>query len=151
MKRQKQFGFTLIEMLIAVTIVGIIMAVAYPSYVDTVRKTNRSEAQAELMDFAQRLQRCYTAYASFIESPNDSCTVYNDLITGHDVESRGGGYYRIQFVGDPTDVAYTLVAIAIKDPQLDDKMGDDEDCTEMTLSSVGVKAPDYCWNKKLQQ
>ena len=49
-------GFTLLELMIVVAIVGILASIAYPSYMDHVRKGNRAKAQAFLMDVAQRQQ-----------------------------------------------------------------------------------------------
>ena len=53
-------GFTLIEVMITVAIVGILAAIAYPSYLDQVRRGNRTEAKAVLMENAQFLERNYT-------------------------------------------------------------------------------------------
>ena len=49
-------GFTLVELIVVVAIVGILAAIAYPSYLDQVRKGYRAEAQALLMELAQRQQ-----------------------------------------------------------------------------------------------
>lgn len=51
-----QRGFTLIELMFVVVIVGILAGIAYPSYMDQVRKGKRAKAQAFLMDLAQRQQ-----------------------------------------------------------------------------------------------
>lgn len=52
-------GFTLIEVMVVVAIVGILVAIAYPSYRTHVLKGNRASAQAFLMDAAQRQQQYF--------------------------------------------------------------------------------------------
>jgi type IV pilus assembly protein PilE len=139
----KQSGFTLIEMIIAVAIVGIIAAIALPSYQATVRKSNRAEAKTELMDVAQRLQRCYTLYASF---NNASCSVYGTVNTAAGYVTRGGQYYRITIgvpaSGNPPATTYRLTATAIKAPQTQDTT---DGCNVLTLDHTGAKAPAACW------
>lgn len=56
----KSKGFTLIELLIVIAIIGIISAVAYPSYQDSVRQSRRADAQGALLGFAQEMERNYT-------------------------------------------------------------------------------------------
>lgn len=53
-------GFTLIEVMIAVAIVGILAAVAFPSYMEHVRKGSRLEAQNLLLETAARQQRYFS-------------------------------------------------------------------------------------------
>lgn len=57
----KQCGFTLVEALIAVVIVGLIAAFSYPSYQDYVERTRRSDAQAALMEFSAAMERYYAS------------------------------------------------------------------------------------------
>ena len=54
---QRSRGFTLIEVMIAVAIIGILVAVAYPSYMGQVRKANRSAAEQFMLDVATREQQ----------------------------------------------------------------------------------------------
>jgi len=53
-------GFTLIEMLIVVTIVAILAAIAFPSYIDQIRTARRADAKAVLMAAAEFMERFYT-------------------------------------------------------------------------------------------
>jgi len=53
-------GFTLIELMIAVAIVGILAAIAYPSYIEHVRKTRRADAKAVVLELSQWMERFYT-------------------------------------------------------------------------------------------
>jgi type IV pilus assembly protein PilE len=58
-------GFSLIELLVVVTIVGILAAIAYPSYRNQVERTRRADAQAVLMQAAQYLERVYTENGAY--------------------------------------------------------------------------------------
>lgn len=64
-------GFTLIELMIVVAIVGILAGIAYPSYMDHVRKGNRAKAQAFLMDVAQRQQNHLLVHRQYAEILSD--------------------------------------------------------------------------------
>ena len=61
-------GFTLIELMIVVAIVGILAGIAYPSYMDHVRKGNRAKAQAFLMDLAQRQQSYLIVHRQYAQT-----------------------------------------------------------------------------------
>jgi type IV pilus assembly protein PilE len=59
-------GFTLIELMIVVTVVAILGAIAYPSYMDSVRRGWRAEARTALMQEMQQQERLYTQRASYM-------------------------------------------------------------------------------------
>lgn len=61
MRRKSTSGFTLIELLITVTVLGILAAVAVPSYQNYLNQARRADAKAVLMEAAQVLERTYTA------------------------------------------------------------------------------------------
>ena len=58
-------GFTLMELMITVAIIGIIAAVAYPAYTDQVKSSRRADAQSVLISFAQAMERLYTSEGSY--------------------------------------------------------------------------------------
>ena len=137
--RKYQQGFTLIELMITVAIVGILSAIAYPSYAEYVRRGNRAEARAGLTQSAQWLERAATASGSYpltAAFPTSMKTVPSDR-------------YDIALTSDGT--TYTLTATP-KNAQAGDK------CGTFTLTSTGLRGangktsgqsgydPD-CWGK----
>lgn len=60
LSRRNSVGFTLIEVMIAVAVVGILAAIAYPSYSNSVAKTRRGAAAGCVTELAQFLERNYT-------------------------------------------------------------------------------------------
>lgn len=131
-------GFTLIEVLIVVAILGIIAGIAFPSYMNSVKKSNRSDAKAALNDAAQRLQRCYTSLNTYADAAN--CSVRASLEGEGGLESGERMYSVTVAANGNAQTTYILTATAISGTQLGD-----EGCTELTLSHTGAKAPADCW------
>lgn len=65
MRSGKQNGFTLIELMITVAIIGILAGVAYPSYTAYIIKSNRAAAQAQMLDIANRQQQFLLANRAY--------------------------------------------------------------------------------------
>jgi len=144
--RKKSYGFTLVELLVVIAIVSVLYAVAYPSYLGSVRKSNRAEAKSELSDAAQRFQRCYTVNGRFDISTGGNCQVYDQLTTGSQkIVTKPNGFYEIKLsTATPiTKTTFLLTATAVKKPQTDDRKG--TDCRTLTLDQNGTKGPTACW------
>ncbi len=121
-------GFTLIEMMITVAIIGILAAIAYPSYTEYTMKSRRTEAKSCLMELAQFMERLYATNATYLDDgqaptlPTLSCTT---SLSGH---------YALSFSGTPTRTSYTLQAI----PQ-GSQASKDTKCGTLTLNQAGAK------------
>lgn len=126
----KSRGFTLIELLVVIAIIGIIAAIAYPNYLKSVRKSNRSDAEVTLSQDSQSLERCYTQYGAY---NNANCPAL--------LGTSPQGYYTISPTTAPSVSTYTLTATAVASgPQ-----AADTGCTVLTLDNTGTKTPSDCW------
>lgn len=63
---QRSKGFTLMELMIVVAIIGILAAFAYPSYENSVKKSRRADAKGALDGFAQAMERYFTANNTYL-------------------------------------------------------------------------------------
>ena len=74
---RSRLGFTLIELMITVAIVGILSAIAYPSYQQHVMKSRRGEAKACVLEMAQFMERFYTTNRTYAGAvlPAPQCTL----------------------------------------------------------------------------
>jgi type IV pilus assembly protein PilE len=114
-------GMTLIELMVVVVIIGILAAIAYPSFQEQVRKTRRADGKAMLMETAQELERCYTRFASYT---NGGCGV---ALPADSPE----GFYSVDAAAIGP-AAFTLEAT----PQGDQV--NDAKCGTLRLTSAGV-------------
>lgn len=136
-----QKGFTLIEMMIVVAIVGILTAIAYPSYAEYIRRGHRADARAGLLQAQQWLERSATATGLYPTALPATLTWAGDATKR----------YTIGFDGAPTNATFTLIATRkAGSPQATDRCGD------MTLTNTGARgAKSYtvsdveaeCWRK----
>ena len=145
---ERQSGFTLIEVMIVVAIVGILSAVAYPSYAEYIRRGHRADARAGLLQAQQWLERASTATGVYPVSGNAPYYALPPALTWDgDTTKR----YTIGFQGAPTTATFTLVATRkAGGPQATDRCGD------FTLTNTGIRnivnyaagtTATECWNK----
>ena len=125
--KQTQLGFTLIELMITVAIVGILASIAYPSYQDSVMKSRRADAKGALLGFANALERHFTetnSYCNAATTTVGTCTNATGSPTIYSTTSPidGGTPYYNLTIYTATDSIYTLYA-APTGAQSGDKCG----------------------------
>jgi len=113
-------GFTLIELMIVVAVMGILAAIAYPSYTDSVQKARRADGTAALMNAAQRMEVYYARNASYTGATSGSTNppAGNTNIPALSEE----GYYDITIQAVDAN-SYTLRATATGNQANDDIKG----------------------------
>lgn len=123
-----QSGFSLIELLIVVAIIGILAGIAYPQYGKFVEKSRRADGQLALMEEVQALERCKSTRYSYA-----NCSVSRS----HSPES----YYAITL--ESTGSTFTVTATG-QNQQLNDS-----ECKVLSIDHLGSRLPDpdttACW------
>ena len=120
-------GFTLIELLIVVAIVGILAAIAYPSYQEQVRQSRRSDCEGALTGLAGAMERYFTVNNTYAGAAVGTSGIYPNQcpVDGNTA------YYTLS-IPSATATGFTLQA-ARTGSQSGDK------CGTLTLSSTGQK------------
>lgn len=125
-------GFTLIELMVVVAVVGILAAIAYPSYQNSIMKSHRAQAKACLLELSQYMERFYTTNMRYDQS---SAGVANSLPAGGcRTDGRLDQFYTISFSGQVTATGYTLQAV----PQ-GVQVARDAQCGTLTINQSGVR------------
>ncbi|WP_374318362.1 type IV pilin protein [Aquabacterium sp.] len=138
-------GFTLIELMITVAIIGILGAIAYPSYTSYIARGRRSDAQKALLEAAQYMQRYYAGHNTY--STGDATTPNVTLPSPlNQSPSQGTAVYNIT-VTNSSATGYTVNATPVSGGLMAGDM-----CGNFTLTHTNVRGVtgtgatvDKCW------
>nr|WP_177412062.1 type IV pilin protein [Pseudomonas sp. RW407] len=129
---KKTAGFTLIEMMIVVAIIGILAAIAYPSYQEYVLRGNRSEGQALLNDAAARQERYFAQNNAYVTAQANIARLGMRNTSGTTVTS-DSGKYTLTISSPNNSGGYLLTAT----PQ--GAQAKDTKCGNLTLNAMGTR------------
>ncbi|HWG76943.1 MAG TPA: type IV pilin protein [Steroidobacteraceae bacterium] len=121
----KARGFSLVELMVTVAIVGILASIAYPSYRAYVLKSNRADAMRTLTEDAQILQRCYSQLYTFV-----GCTPIPPASPGFSTSPNG--FYDLSsaiVVGPPQTFVLTATAVGAQ--------AEDTSCATFSVNQAG--------------
>ena len=122
-------GFTLIELMIVVIIVGFLARMAYPTYTQSVNKTRRLDGKNALMLCATAIEHYFTENQSYLGASTPT-------VLGLSATSAEGHY--ILSISSLTETTYTLTATPTG-PQSGDS------CGALTLDNTFIRTPQACW------
>lgn len=134
-------GFTLIEILIVVAILGVLASIALPAYQNSVLRSGRAEAKGELLIVASDQERFFSSNNAYVVDATPLNT------TDGTTRTTETGLYSITIAACGAGIATCFTATATpQGNQVNDA------CTTLTIDSIGVRGAtgdtvDECWNR----
>jgi type IV pilus assembly protein PilE len=120
----KKNGFSLIELVVTIGIVGILAAIAIPAYSAYVKSANRTDATRTMSVDAQALERCYSQTFSYGGCAGGA--------VGTAPSSQG--FYNVTIAVTAAPAGYTITAVPALPPQTSDTK-----CAQFTLNNAGTQ------------
>lgn len=124
-------GFTLVELLVGLCLMGILLGIAVPTYQEHIQRVRRVDAQKSLVELAQALERFYTSRGTYVGAT---------LAFDQSPREAAKAFYRLGFASGPDESGYVLQAVPVG------AMAQDA-CGVLTLASSGLRgaAMERCW------
>lgn len=124
-------GFTLIELMIVITIVAILAAIAYPSYQNYILKSRRVDAEGNLLELGQYLERYFTENGRYDQDRGGTAV---SLPFNKSPKEGTATFYNLAFTaGEPTATTFELSASPAG------SQAEDTDCGVLSLDHTGTK------------
>jgi type IV pilus assembly protein PilE len=134
-------GFTLIELMVVITIASILLGVAVPAYTSQMRKSRRTEARTALLDLAAREERFFSTNSAYTNQPA------NLGYAGAFPVQVGSAYYQIDVT------AASATAFRATAAPINSQSADTSQCGTFTIDNTGLQTVTgatgavTCWSK----
>ncbi|PCI74660.1 MAG: pilus assembly protein PilE [SAR86 cluster bacterium] len=144
MQHTKLNGFTLLELLIVVAIMGILASIALPAYQNSVLRSARAEAKTELLQVASDQERHFSNFNTYVD---DATPLNTPVVAGRDRTTQNA-FYAISVAacaGGAITNCFLATATAQNDQTADA-------CTTLTVSNTGARGAtgdttNECWQR----
>ena len=144
MQHSKKNGFTLLELLIVVAIMGILASIAMPAYQNSVRRSARAEAKTELLQVASDQERYFSNFSTYVD---DALALNTPVVAGRDRTTQNGFYaISVEACGGGAITNCFLATATAQNDQTADS------CTTLTISDTGARGAtgdtvNECWQR----
>lgn len=141
-------GFTLIEMMVALAIAGILATFACSSYLSSIKKAKRAEGRAALMQLMQQQERYYSQHTTYIAFNSGSAGRDEKYFKWYSADSPSSSSYEISAEACANETIQTCVKLIAKPgTEKVNSSYQDAECGNLKLSSTGEKSADgeNCW------
>lgn len=132
--KNKNKGFTLIELMITVVIVGILSTIAISSYSSYVAKASRANAKTQLLQVAQFVQRFYVANDNYATTRDGTSLSSVIPVSMQQAPSSGTALYSLQ-LGSVTETDFTISMVPVSGGTMEN-----DKCGSFSLNSLGVQS-----------